>query len=447
MSSSRYKINPIVLLGVPTLEPRPLSWEWMDRFMNLQFPLGASVARLRIHGQDVATARNAIVQAALDMNAEYVMMLGDDNLPPANLFSLLHRHREMMVTGVYFQKCYPTHPYLWDGLLKGFYEDWKVGEYFPIDFGGCDALLVHTDVFKAIEPPWFSREWTFEEGQPIGPHLTEDFYFYTKARQAGFKLWVDTEAQLDHQDRTTGIKFGLERGMPQWDLDAPHPSGDPELLVADIGAGVESPWFGSKAIIRRYDQDAGVRPDVRCDIRAIPEPDQTFDIVSSRHVLEHFMWEEAPVLLQEWMRILKVGGQIRVNVPNLAAAAREILRADADPDVDVGLYPLWQLYGKQEGNAGEVHRNGFTQHGLRRLLEACGLKDITVSVVGDFGENLEATAIKASHPIPMAIGPIWRAIEEQGKPKDTLTSHTNGHIDLELVLADAVQARDALMTE
>ena len=77
--SSRYKINPIVILGVPTLEPRPLSWEWMDRYNNLQFPLGASVSRLRIHGQDVATARNAIVQAALDANAEYVLMLGDAN--------------------------------------------------------------------------------------------------------------------------------------------------------------------------------------------------------------------------------------------------------------------------------------------------------------------------------------------------------------------------------
>lgn len=463
MSSSRYAINPLVLVAVPTLEPRPLSWEWMDRFTNLQFPLGASVSRLRIHGQDVATARNAIVQSALDSNATYVLMLGDDCLPPSNLFDLLHRHREMLVTGVYWRKSYPTSPYLWDGLLKGHYTDWKVGEYFPVDFAGCDALLAHTDVFKAIEPPWFSREWTFEEGQPVGPLLTEDFYFYTKARQAGFRLWCDSAAQLDHQDRATGIKFGLERGMPQWDAAAPPPSGDPPLLVADIGAGAESPWFGSKATIRRFDRDPRTQPDVRCDVRALPEPDQTFDIVSARHVLEHFMWEEAPALVTEWLRILKVGGQLRLNVPNLAYAAREILKADADADVDVGLYPLWQVYGRQEGNLGEVHRNGFTRHGLRRLLEMCGLWEIDVQVTGDFGENLEARGRKQVHPAPLAIGPVWRAIEQRDSlngaaeaappspvsaapmlpeipPGDSRSTTANGRPDV-LPLADPSRAR------
>lgn len=430
MSASRYRINPIVLLGVPTLEHRPVSWEWMDYFMNLQFPLGASVSRGRIIGRDVAEARNALVQMALDANADYLMMLGDDNLAPANLFALLHRHREMMVTGVYWQKSYPTHPYLWDGLLKGFYEDWKVGEYFPVDFAGCDALLVNTDVFRAIEPPWFSRDWTFEPGQTPSPILTEDFYFYTKARQAGFRLWVDTAAQLDHQDRASGVRFGLERGMPQWDPQAPPPSQDPAVLVADIGAGVGSPWFGSKAVIRRYDLDPRTNPDVRCDVRAIPEPDQTFHVVSNRHVLEHFMWEEAPALVKEWTRILKVGGRLIINVPNLAAAAREILRADEDPNVDVGLYPLWQVYGKQEGNYGEIHRNGFTRHGLRRLLEYCGLSEVEVKVVGDFGENLEATAVKVAHPVPLAIGPVWREIAERdaksGDAEDQTLLHRTG---------------------
>ena len=421
MSKTRYRVNPLVVLATPTLESRPISWQWMEAYQNLQFPLGASVARLRIHGQDVAEARNAIVASALEMGADYVLMLGDDNLAPPNLFSLLHRHREMLVTGVYWQKSYPTHPYLWDGLLKGFYEDWKLGEYFTIDFGGCDALLAHTDVFKAIDPPWFSREWVFEPGQQVSPIYTEDFYFYTKARQAGFRLWVDTEAQLGHQDRATGTIFQIERDMPQWRKDAPRPSEDAPLLVADIGAGVNSPWFGSRATIRRYDLDPRTRPDVRCDIRAIPEPDQTFDVVTTRHTLEHFMWDEAPQLIREWTRILKVGGELRVNVPNLAYAAREILKADDDPEYNAGLYPLWQVYGKQEGSYGEVHRNGFTRHGLRRLLEACGLAEIAVEVTGEVGENLDARAVKASHPMPLALGPAWRAMAEHDAEPDAST--------------------------
>jgi predicted SAM-dependent methyltransferase len=411
VSSAKYKINPLVVVATPTLEPRPLSWEWLDAMANLTFPLGASVSRLRIHGKDVAEARNEIVASALNMGADYILMIGDDNLPPPNLFALLHRHREHLVTGVYWTKGYPSQPYLWDGLLKGHYTDWKYGEYFPVDFGGCDALLAHTDVFKAIEYPWFTREWTFEPGQHVGSHYTEDFYLYTKAREKGFRLWVDTAAQLGHQDRTTGAIFGLDTSMPQMQKDAPPPSSDPEILVADIGSGISSPWFGARATIKRYDIDPRTRPDVRCDIRAIPEPDQTFDVVSTRHTLEHFMWEEAPDLVKEWTRILKVGGELRINVPNLAHAAREIIRADEDADYSPGLYPLWQVYGKQTGNFGEVHRNGFTRHSLKRLLEHCGVSAVSVEVSGDLGENLEARGVKAEHPVPLALGPVWREIE------------------------------------
>lgn len=420
--STRYRINPLVLVATPTLEPRPLSWAWMDAVNSLQFPLGASVSKYRVHGKDVAEARNEIVSMALGMGADYILFIGDDNLPPPNLFDLLHRHREHLVTGVYWTKQYPSTPYLWDGLLKGPWVDWKYGEFCQVDFAGCDALLAHTDVFKAIDPPWFSRDWTFEPGQVPGPHYTEDFFLYTKAREKGFKLWVDTQAQLGHQDRTTGVIFGLDTTMPQMSADAPPPSDDPRILVADIGAGNHSPWFGANALVKRYDIDPKTNPDVRCDIRAIPEDDRTFDLVSTRHVLEHFPWDEGPDLVREWTRILKVGGELRVNVPNLAYAAQEILKADHDPDYDAGLYPLWQVYGKQVGNPGEVHRTGFTKHGLRRLLEHCGLTDVTVEVSGDLGENLEARAVKAVHPEPMALGPTWREIEASEQSEST-----NGH--------------------
>jgi hypothetical protein len=439
--SSKYSINPLVLVATPTLEPRPLSWEWVDAVGSLQFPLGASVSRYRGHGKDVAEARNEIVATALGMNADYILFIGDDNLPSPNLFALLHRHREMLVTGVYWQKSIPTHPYLWDGLLKGFCEDWKYGEYFPVDFAGVDALLAHTDVFRAMEPPWFSREWTFEPGQVPGSHYTEDFYFYARAKEAGFRLYVDTAAQLGHQDRTSGVIYGLDIDMPQMKRDAPHPSSDPVILVADIGAGNHSPWFGSNAKVLRYDGDLSTNPSVRCDIRAIPEPDGTFDIVSARHVLEHFMWEEAPALVKEWARILKAGGSLQINVPNLAHAAREVLKADDDATYSPGLYPLWQLYGKQDGSSPtQIHRNGFTRHSLRSLLEHCGLTDVVVDVSGQFGENLDAHGTKVEQPAPLAIGPLMREVEarENGGERAWETITTKNTLDRINAAAEAV---------
>ena len=62
---SPYKINPLVMIAVPTLSRAPLSWDWTDYYMGMQFPLGASIARMRVHDQIVADARNSLVEEAL----------------------------------------------------------------------------------------------------------------------------------------------------------------------------------------------------------------------------------------------------------------------------------------------------------------------------------------------------------------------------------------------
>ena len=119
-----HKINPLVLVGVPTLQDAPISWEWTDYFMGMAFPLGASVARSRIKGKIVADARNAIVDQALMSNADYVLFISDDVLCPPRTFEMLWRHRKHLATGVYWTKYQPTHPYLWNGLMNGPHFDW-----------------------------------------------------------------------------------------------------------------------------------------------------------------------------------------------------------------------------------------------------------------------------------------------------------------------------------
>ena len=394
-----------------------MSWQWMDFYMALEFGLGTSVARLRVPDHRVDHARNAIVAEALRVNASYVLFLGDDVLAPTNLFHLLHRHREMMVTGVYWTKTYPAPPYLWNGLMAGPYLDWKIGEYFPIDWAGCDALLVHTDLFKAIEPPWFSCEYVNEPGGKGMPLATEDLYFYTKARAAGFQLYVDTEAQCDHQDRQTGHRFGLTWEMPQAQKDAPHGSTDPVIEVAELGAGLDSPWHGANARTTRFDIRPEVKPDVRCDVRAIPRDADSYDVVSASHLLEHFPAFEAPTVVHEWLRILRPGGQLKIVVPNVEWAAAEILKARDDPAYVVPEWAAWALNGKQDGSPGELHRAVYSDKGLRRLLELVGGLEIEIQPKGD-GRELVATCSKRKSEV-FAIGPALREAEAR--------EHRNGH--------------------
>lgn len=432
-----HKINPVVLVGVPTLQKAPISWEWTDYFMALTFPLGASVARTRITGKIVAEARNIIVEQALSTNADYVFMISDDVLAPSRTFELLWRHRKHIVTGVYWTKTQPTAPYLWNGLMKGPFLDWKFGEFFKVDWAGCDCLLVHTDVFRKIKAPWFSHDWAYEEKSAPANLATEDLYFYTKAKEAGFDLWCDSAVQCDHQDRATGIRYGLTELMPQVEMRKGWKLFDSGKKIADIGSGKDTPYFGNDVSVTRIDGDPRVKPDILCDIRAIPVPPETYDVVHARHVLEHFSMQEHPALLKEWIRILKVGGELIINVPNLAFAAKQILHAAANPDYDA-MYAYWQLYGRQEDHSDtEVHRCGFTKHGLKRLLDGIEwLCDVVVSESGQDDINLEARAKKLESSYPYAIVPAWNrvaAIEEKSTLQINDVLPTNGKVELELV--------------
>lgn len=436
------KIAPIVLVGLPTLEPRPLSWEWADAWQSLSFPLGASVSKLRIINRTVADARNEIAAEALRMDASWVLYIGDDVLPPPNLFDLLSRHRKHMVTGIYWTKEPVPKPYIWRDVA-GPYLDWKAGEFVQVDWAGVDATLISTEVFRKVEYPWFSQEWTFEENQTVLPFATEDLYFYAKARKAGFQLWADTAAQCHHQDRRTGKFYALTMDMPQAQPTAPHPDPEqPGRLIADIGAGHDTPFFGRFSDqITRYDGDPECHPDVLCDIRAIPAPDEHFDIVHARHVLEHFADYETDAVLSEWIRILKVGGEIRVNVPNITYAAREILKADAGEAV--GRYPLWQFFGHQNGSPGEVHRIAFTARGLRFVLEAQGLADVTVEECGQLGESLEGRGRKAASSRAPAVVPWLRegyAREQAAREKERAAMQRD--ITATMAVAEAAQEQE-----
>ena len=176
----------------------------------------------------------------------------------------------------------------------------------------------------------------------------------------------------------------------------PEPADGALVRIANIGCGGEQPFWGfaDRVQITRIDLDEAKEPDIRADVRRIPVPDQAFDMVHSRHVLEHFGRAELVPLVKEWVRILRVGGELRLNVPNARTAMEWLLRMD-DGEAEPNAYPSWQLYGRQDDER-DYHKNWFTPRRLQLLLEmpALGLTDINVVTVND-GQNIQATATRS----------------------------------------------------
>ncbi len=196
--------------------------------MSLHKPPNTIITK--IEGVDIGIARNQIVAK---LEKEWLFFMdSDQTFPPETLHRLLSWDLPI-VSGLYFKpygkpvphaykymweeaKKYPEgeeqadHFYLtlanevasylakyYDTLVKGDLPTAilpaKREDLIECDGVGGGCLLIHRRVFDAIEKPYFKcNPDTF---------IGEDFYFCRKAREAGFKIYLDPSILLGHKQR------------------------------------------------------------------------------------------------------------------------------------------------------------------------------------------------------------------------------------------------------
>jgi len=409
-------MKPLVAVYVPTFGR--VSIQWANARAELQLPLGGSAAfAFDASNKNIAEKRNTAVLWAREAGARYLFFLGDDILAPGNTLIKMLRLQTLgyrVITGLYFSRSIPVQPMIFNDPLQGPDWDWHIGDLKQVQLSGCDCLMVEMKVFDEIEPPWFSLDYKMCEGiklPPLSPEdksgvqaggtrgaltlTTEDFYFYTKLKETGIAAWCDTSIQCGHQDRESLINYELPPDYPQAKPGSEIPRKQ-ERLIADIGAGLRSDPLHLTGDVVRFDIDPGKNPDVLCDVLLVPEPDCKFDLVLASHILEHIAMEKAVGALREWVRILKVGGELVIRVPNVAFAMEKIIAGTYHP------YHWQMIYGLQNA-VGEFHQNGFTRGTLLKLAEMFRdwLKNFDVEYTGPQGEWSESEitlkALKYSH--------------------------------------------------
>jgi len=150
----------------------------------------------------IDTAREKLAEIALSLNAKYIFWVDTDVIPPTDVIQRLMRHKISFVSGLYARRYHPC----WNEMLVKAKNEKGEDGYISIPEGGyekgslvqCDAVgfgcvLMETDMLKDMEKPWF--KWS--EHSAIRGN-SEDFYFCRRAKQAGYKIWVDTSVVCRH---------------------------------------------------------------------------------------------------------------------------------------------------------------------------------------------------------------------------------------------------------
>lgn len=114
-------------------------------------------------------------------------------------------------------------------------------------------------------------------------------------------------------------------------------------------------------------------PDHLCDAREIPLKSGSADLVMALHLIEHFFRWEAESVLAEWHRLLKPGGILILELPNLEAACRNLLAGMNDQ------MSMWPIYGDWNHNDPYMmHKHGYTPKTIRDLLEKCRFSSVKI---------------------------------------------------------------------
>jgi GT2 family glycosyltransferase len=187
-----------VLIGIPTLGLMDYRF-WLSTvtcelsFKHSFFPIVRRLPDL---------ARNELADMAVNMGYTHILFLDDDMaFDQTNIFVQLLSHNVDIVGVKAYTRQAPHYPCV---FFKGneetqFYKevDFDSVGLREVDAIGASMLLVKTDVFKNMTKPYFE----FRDVKIIGKGESafgEDILFGKKAKEAGFKVWCDTDVEIAH---------------------------------------------------------------------------------------------------------------------------------------------------------------------------------------------------------------------------------------------------------
>jgi len=169
--------GPLRFIGVP----------WCDKIPRLTDAVSLPLAR------------NTLAEEALKQDVTHLMWVDSDGVmespkDPNEALRILYQTNVPIAAGLYVAKQESGFNYAaWVEAGEGYtpIQGWQQGSnWIPVAVTGLHFCLIKREVFEAIPKPWF--HWN-DKSEP-----SEDFYFFEKAKEAGYEVRIHTDVRLSH---------------------------------------------------------------------------------------------------------------------------------------------------------------------------------------------------------------------------------------------------------
>jgi len=129
------------------------------------------------------------------------------------------------------------------------------------------------------------------------------------------------------------------------------------------------------------DIDAGVNPDIVADVKNLKMfDDNSIDVIECCHLLEHLTYIDALQALREWFRVLRKGGKLLIELPNLQRCIEMLYKKENEESV---MYGMIGIYGgsylpdeTRLDSIHQMHKSGWSIDSLTIELKNLGYESV-----------------------------------------------------------------------
>jgi hypothetical protein len=212
-----------LLIAIPTggQPTRP----FLDALAALELPPGATAAeRVVWTGNFVPAQREMIARDAVRLGAEYVAMLDDDIIAPANALPLLAEalaadERAALAGALYYSRdgARPMAVARWNSAdtTSAAIPAYGAGVPVEVDGVGFGCVLVRVAALRDLALPYFGSHLYVDRAARVVRQCDEDYLLCERLRGAGWRIVLHSGVRAGHYDR------GTETIAPRaWESDA-----------------------------------------------------------------------------------------------------------------------------------------------------------------------------------------------------------------------------------
>lgn len=120
--------------------------------------------------------------------------------------------------------------------------------------------------------------------------------------------------------------------------------------------------------------------DVQADLKDLPFDDGYADRIAAIHVVEHFYRWEVEQVLKEWLRVLKPGGQLIIELPCMDKVfdyIAQCYQSKTPLSPTFSWFPLWG--DPKYGDAAMCHKWGYSVAMIIEVLQKAGFENVKYS--------------------------------------------------------------------